>query len=53
MGDFSFDDNVYALSVEGDKSTGEIYFPKEDYSTNMSSGNGSAAALPEDDYGIV
>lgn len=52
MGDFNFDDNVYALSVEGDKSTGEIYFPKEDYSTNMSSGNGSAAALPEHDYSI-
>jgi hypothetical protein len=47
-----FNDNVYALSVEGDKSTGELYFPKEDYSTNMSSGNGSAAPLPEGRYNI-
>jgi hypothetical protein len=29
MGNFNFDDNVHALSVEGDKSTGEISFPKE------------------------
>lgn len=36
MGGFSFDDNVYAVSVEGDTSTGEIYFPKEDYATSMS-----------------
>jgi hypothetical protein len=47
-----FNDNVYALSVEGDKSTGQIYFPKEDYSTNMVSGNGNNPSLPEHEYAI-
>jgi hypothetical protein len=47
-----FNDNVYALSVEGDKSTGQIYFPKEDYSTNMVSGNSKAYSLPEHEYAI-
>ena len=47
-----FNDNVYALSVEGDKSTGQIYFPKEDYSTNMVSGNGNNPSLPQHDYAI-
>ena len=48
----NFNDNVYALSVEGDKSSGQIFFPKENYSTNMVSGNHNAYALPEHDYAI-
>lgn len=50
MADFS--DNVYALSVEGDKSSGQLFFPSENYSTNMVSGNSNAYSLPENNYAI-
>src|SRR5512132_2951073 len=47
-----FNDNVYALSVYGDKSSGQLFFPKENYSTNMVSGNSTAKALPQNNYAI-
>ena len=48
----SFNDNVYFLGVNGDRGSGELFFPKENYSTNGISGNMNAPTLPEGYYKV-